>query len=264
MTKILFFGDVVGKPGRKALRVCLPQLSEQYQPDFVIVNVENLAHGKGVTLGTMSEIADLGIDAYTSGNHIFKKDEASQVFAKYPTLIRPANYEGDFPGNGFVRIEKDGQGYLVINLNAKVFFDSQFPAGIRNPFLEFDQIYANQRRPGDVVFVDFHSEVTSEKKAFGFYVDGRASMVCGTHTHTPTADLRILPKGTGHVSDVGMVGAVNSVLGAPIENSLGIFLGGKFVHDVEESNPIMVNAVYAEIENGLAVKAEKIYLEVSV
>src|ERR1700722_15796335 len=112
MTKILFFGDVVGKPGRKALRQVLPQLREQYQPDFVIVNVENLAHGKGVTLATMAEIDGLGIDAFTSGNHIFKKEEAAAVFAKYPSLIRPANYEGEFPGKGFVRIEKNGQNYL--------------------------------------------------------------------------------------------------------------------------------------------------------
>src|SRR5258708_2201914 len=167
MTKILFFGDIVGKPGRKAMRQVLPQLRQQYQPDFVIANVENLAHGKGVTLSTMAEIDHLGIDVYTSGNHIFKKSEAPAVFEKYQNLIRPANYEGEFPGRGFVRIEKNGQGYLIINLNARVFFENQFPSGIRNPFLEFDQIYTQARKPGDIVFVDFHSEVTSEKKAFG-------------------------------------------------------------------------------------------------
>ncbi len=264
MKKILFFGDIVGKTGRKALRLVLPQLVSQYKPDFIVANVENLAHGKGVTLSTMSDVDDLGIDVYTSGNHIFKKDMAEEVFAKYPNLIRPENYSGDFPGHGFYRIEKNGQGYLVIDLNATVFFQGQFPAEIKNPFTEFDRLISEQKKPGDIVIVDFHSEASSEKKAFGFYVDGRAAMVCGTHTHVPTADLRILPKGTAHVSDVGMLGAVNSVLGAPIKNSLALFLGGKFVYDVEESNPIMVNGVYAEVENGLAIKAEKIYKEVDV
>ncbi len=262
--KILFFGDAVGKPGRKALHLVLPELREKYSPDFVIANVENLAHGKGVTIQTMAEIEDLGIDAYTSGNHIFKKPESAGVFAKYPNLIRPNNYQGEYPGKGFVRIVKDGQGYLVINLNGTVFFETQFASGISNPFFDFDSILSQYKQPGDIVIVDFHAEATSEKKAFGYYVDGRAAAVLGTHTHTPTADLKILPKGTGHVSDVGMIGAVNSVLGAPIQNSLGIFLGGKFVYDVEESNPVMVNAVYIEAEDGLATKVEKIYKEVEV
>ena len=264
-SKVLFFGDTIGKPGRKALLKVLPQLREQYKPDFVIANVENLAHGKGVTVNTLEELAPLHIDVYTSGNHVFDKRElAEEAFAKYPSLIRPSNYIGDFPGKGFVRTEKNGQGYLVIGLNARVFFEKQFRGEIGNPFLEFDRIYQEQARPGDVVIVDFHSEATSEKKVFGFYVDGRASLVCGTHTHVPTADLRILPKGTAHVSDIGMNGAVNSVLGVPVENSLAIFMGGKFVFEVEESNPVMVNAVYAEIENGVAIKTEKVYLEVDV
>src|SRR6266481_1951620 len=209
--KLLFFGDIIGKPGRKALLKALPGIREKYNPDFVIVNVENMAHGKGVTVKTMQEIESAGADAYTSGNHVFDKDLLSrEALEKYPNLIRPANYLGDFAGRGFVRIEKNGQGFLVINLNAQVFFEKQFPGKIGSPFMEFDRIVAEQARPGDVVFVDFHSEATSEKRAFGFYTDGRASLVCGTHTHVPTADLQILPKGTGYVSDVGMTGALNS------------------------------------------------------
>ncbi len=166
--KLLFFGDIIGKPGRKALLKALPGIREKYNPDFVIVNVENMAHGKGVTVKTMQEIESAGADAYTSGNHVFDKEQLS-----------------------FVRIEKNGQGFLVINLNAQVFFEKQFPGKIGSPFMEFDRIVAEQARPGDVVFVDFHSEATSEKRAFGFYTDGRASLVCGTHTHVPTADLQI-------------------------------------------------------------------------
>ena len=263
--KLVFFGDIIGKPGRKALRKALPEIREQYNPDFVVVNVENIAHGKGVTVNSLNEINDLGIDVYTSGNHVFDKEQLSrEAFEKFPNLIRPQNYVGNFAGKGFVRVEKNGKGYLIINLNAQVFFEKQFPGQISAPFPELDKILAEQKRPGDIVMIDFHSEATSEKRAFGFYADGRAALVCGTHTHVPTADLQILPKGTGFVSDVGMVGALNSVIGVPIENSLQIFLGGKFQFEVEEKNPIMVNAVYVEIEDGLAKKVQKIYKEVEV
>lgn len=262
--KILFFGDAIGKPGRKALQQIIPVLKSEYNPDFIVANVENLAHGKGVTLKTMEEISGLGIDVYTSGNHVFDKGEFSkEAFDKYPNLIRPGNYQGEFPGKGTVRVEKDGQGYLVINLNAMAWM-GKLPGEIINPFFEFDRIIQNEKRPDDIVIVDFHSELTSEKKAFGFYADGRATLVCGTHTHVPTADLRIFPKGTAHISDVGMIGSVNSVLGVPPENSLSIFLNGKFVYEVEESNPIMVNAVYVEVEDGIVTKAEKIYREIMV
>lgn len=263
--KFLFFGDCIGKPGRKALLAAVPAIKAQYQPDFTVVNVENIAHGKGVTVKSLQEIESLGIDAYTSGNHVFDKgDQTAAAFAEFPNLIRPANYIGDFPGQGMVRLEKNGQGYLIVNLNARVFFENQFPGQIGSPFEEFDKIIKEQAKPGDVVFVDFHSEATSEKRAFGFYCDGRASLVYGTHTHVPTADLQILPKGTGYVSDVGMTGSVNSVIGVPVQNSLAIFLGGSFKFEVAEDNPIMVNAVYAEIAEGRAVKLEKIYREVSV
>ena len=265
MKKILFFGDVVGKPGREALKKALPEVCEQYKPDFVVVNIENIAHGKGVTLRAIAEISGLGIDAYTSGNHVMdKRDLSREALEKTPNLVRPANYPEDFPGRGFVRIEKDGQGYLIINLNARVFFEKQFFGEISDPFKMFDQIIADHKRPGDIVLVDFHSEATSEKLAFGYYADGRANMVYGTHTHVPTADLKVLPKGAAHVSDVGMTGPVNSILGVPPENSIAIFLGGKFVYEVEESNPVMVNAVYAEIEGDRAIKVEKIYREVNV
>lgn len=263
--KILFFGDTIGKPGRKVLAQAIPELRRAYNPDFVVVNVENIAHGKGVTVNAVSELSALGVDAYTSGNHAFdKRDLSKEAFETINNLIRPANYVGDFPGKGFLRLEKNGVNFLVVNLNAKVFFQNQFPGEISSPFSEFDKIISEHKRPGDIVIVDFHSEATSEKRAFGFYADGRASLVCGTHTHVATADLQILPKGTAYVSDVGMSGALNSILGVPIQNSLEIFLGGKFVFEVEENNPIMVNAVFAEISAGKAVKVEKIYKEYNI
>ena len=128
----------------------------------------------------------------------------------------------------------------------------------------FDKIIEQNKQPGDIVFVDVHSEATSEKRAMGFWCDGRAALVCGTHTHVATADLQILPKGTGFVSDTGMTGAKNSVLGVPIQNSLDLFMTGKFVFEVEEQNPIMLNAIYAEVENGLATKVERIYKEINL
>ena len=269
-SKILFFGDTIGRVGRQALLLAVPDIRREYEPDFVSINVENIAHGKGVTVRTLEEIAPLGADAYTSGNHVFDKGEiTAQAFAAYPQLIRPANYAGsflggEFPGRGFFRTEKNGQGFLVINLNAQVFFEKQFIGQITSPFAMLDQILNDHKRPDDIVIIDFHSEATSEKRAFGFYADGRAALVVGTHTHVATADLQILPKGTAYVSDVGMNGPLNSILGVPVQNSLEIFLGGKFSYEVEESNPVMINAVYAEIENGCAVKVEKIYREVNI
>lgn len=265
MAKLIFFGDTIGKPGRKALLAALPAIREEYRPDFVVVNVENIAHGKGVTAKALKELEDLKIDAYTSGNHVYDKgDLSNEAFDLYPNLIRPANYGSDLSGKGFVRIEKNGQGYLIINLNAQVFFEKQFGGQISSPFQEFDKIIEEYKKSGDIVFLDFHSEVTSEKRAMGFWSDGRASLVCGTHTHVATADLQILPKGTGYISDTGMNGAKYSVLGVPIQNSLDLFMTGKFVFEVEDKNPIMVNAVFAEFDKQSCIKVERIYREVNI
>src|SRR5262249_6217464 len=133
--KVFFFCDVIGKPGRKALLAAFPQNREKNQPDLVVVYVENFAHRKGVTLSTISELQALGIDVYTSGNHVFDKgDLTSEAFARFENLIRPANYVGNFPGHGFIRIEKNGHGFLLVNLNARVFFENQFPGTIGSPF----------------------------------------------------------------------------------------------------------------------------------
>lgn len=275
---ILFFGDIVGKPGRKALAQVLPELRAQYKPDAVIVNIENSSHGKGITPAVMAELAPLNIDAYTSGNHIFSKGEQTiTAFEQNENVIRPANYQvdsvlskdvfvarGSFPGRGWYRFEKDGQSYLILNLNGQVFFEKQFAGSVTSPFAEIDSLLEQHAKPGDVILVDFHAEATSEKRAFGFYTDGRLSLVLGTHTHVPTADIQILPKGTGYVTDVGMCGAKNSVLGVPVENSLAIFHGGKFVYEIEEKDPISVNAVVAEVTDGLCTKIEKVYREVDV
>ena len=267
MSKILFIGDVVGKPGRKILSQVLPMWKEKYKPDVTIVNVENLAHGKGVTISTMEQISNLGIDVYTSGNHVFDKHElAKDVFEKYPNIIRPANYTGSWPGYGYYRFAKEEQQYLVLNLNATVFMEKQFETPIDNAFLAADRLLLDQAQKGDIIFVDFHSEATSEKIAFGYYLDGRVTAVVGTHTHVPTADARVLAKGTAHISDVGMTGARNGVLGVIAQNAINKFVDPtlKFKNEVEEDGVLQINGVLVEVaENGKAVRIEKLYQEIS-
>ena len=244
----------------------LPQWKEKYKPDAVIVNVENMAHGKGVTVNTMESISSLNIDAYTSGNHIFDKhDLATEVFEKYPNIIRPANYTGNWAGHGYYRFSKNGQQYLILNLNANVFMEKQFEGPIANPFLAVDHLLLDQGQKGDIIIVDFHSEATSEKIAFGYHLDGRVTGVFGTHTHVPTADARVLPGGTAYISDVGMTGARDGVLGVKKQNALVKFLdpSQKFKNEVEEDGVMQINGVLVEAcEKGRAVKIEKLYQEI--
>lgn len=259
MSKILFIGDVVGKPGRKVLAQVLPVWKEQYQPDAVIVNVENLAHGKGVTLSTLAEVHALGVDVMTSGNHIYKKPQfAKECFEKYPQLIRPANFSGINPGFGHYRFSKTGQHYLVINLNGQVFMENQFSGSLENPFLAIDKILEQEAQKNDIIVVDLHAEATSEKVAFGWYVDGRVTAVLGTHTHVPTADARILPRGTAYITDVGMTGTLNSVIGVKTENALKRFLDqGKFVNELEEAGPLQINGVLIKSGSGVQPEIQK-------
>lgn len=246
------------------MRQVLPQWQKEYQPDAVIVNVENLAHGKGVTPSTLAEVDALGVDCFTSGNHIFKKNELSaECFEKYPKLIRPANFGDSFPGHGYYRFGKGGQQYLVLNLNATVFFDKQFDGPISNPFFAVDRLLVDQAQKGDIIIVDFHSEATSEKIAFGYYCDGRMSAVFGTHTHVPTADSRVLSGGTAYISDVGMTGARDGVIGVKAKNALTKFLEqGGFKNEPEDEGVLQINGVLVEVnENQKAVKIEKLYKE---
>ncbi len=266
MTKILFIGDVVGRPGRHALSRVLPMLRQKYQPDVVVVNVENMAHGKGVTLSTMKELAPLEIDVYTSGNHVLNKGAASAVaFEEYKNLIRPANYGSDFPGSGVYKFDKSGQHIIVINLNGTVFFEKQFAGAISNPFSELDSLLLEHSQKDAIILLDFHAEATSEKMAMGYYADGRVSAVVGTHTHIPTADCDILPEGTAYVTDLGMTGPKHSVLGASVEKVLNSFVhGDKFSYEVAESEITVVNGLFVETEGTKAIAVEKIHEEVTV
>jgi 2',3'-cyclic-nucleotide 2'-phosphodiesterase len=265
MQKILFIGDIVGKGGRRILREVLPQWREEHKPDAVIVNIENLAHGKGVTPATMAELDELNIDCYTSGNHIFSKgDLTKDCFEKYDKLIRPANYPSNLPGHGYFRFAKNGQQYLVINLSGQVFMEKQFDGAVDNAFLAIDKLIVDQGQKGDIIIVDFHAEATSEKVALGYQVDGKVTAVLGTHTHVPTADARILPNGTAHITDVGMTGSLNGVLGVKKENALKKFLdpSTKFKNEPEEEGILQINGVLVEADDsGKAIKIEKLYQE---
>lgn len=264
--KILFIGDVVGKPGRKILARILPEWKEKYKPSAVIANVENLAHGKGVTPPTLAEVDALGVDCFTSGNHIYDKAELSrECFEKYPKLIRPANLDGNFAGHGYYRFAQNGQQYLVINLHGQVFCEKFFDGKITNPFETVDKLIKQEAQKDDIIFLDFHAEATSEKKTMGYYLDGRISAIVGTHTHVPTADAHIMLKGTAYVSDVGMTGSRDSALGVKFQNALVKFLdpNAKFKNELEEDGVMAANGVLIEVDdNGKAVKIEKLYQEI--
>lgn len=260
MTKILFIGDIVGRRGREAVREVLPRLRDKYSPDAVIANVENLAHGKGVTVSTMSELLDLKIDAYTSGNHVFDKGTlGTAAFEKFSNLIRPANYPDTCPGYGYYRFAVGDQQVLVLNLNGTVFFDRLFPGELKNPFFDLDRLLEAEAQRGDIILLDFHAEATSEKVAMGCYADGKVSAVFGTHTHVPTADARVQAGGTAYITDVGMCGAVNSIIGAKPEASLNLFLEkGGFKYDIVESGPAVVRAMLLTCEGPKAISVELI------
>lgn len=285
--KILVIGDIMGRPGRQALAQVLPLWKEQYSPGVIIGNVENLTHGKGIVSHHIEELLSLGFDAFTSGNHVFDSGQrAEECFEKFPQIIRPANYTsliqesidgnfpsslrrggpegrgGEVPGHGFYRFSKNGQQYLVINLGGQVFFEKQFRGEITNPFFAFDKIYAQEAQKDDIIIVDLHAEATSEKNALAWYVDGRATVLYGTHTHIPTADTKILPKGLAFQTDLGITGAKDSVLGVKPENSLQPFLEtGKFKLEIPEDGPNIVNALLVEIDNGIVTKLERLQQE---
>jgi metallophosphoesterase (TIGR00282 family) len=215
--RLLFIGDVVGGSGRRGLRETMPALREQHEPDLIVVNGENSAGGRGITERTANDIFDTGAGVITTGNHVYRHRAAYPFLEREPRVIRPANYPSGNPGRGHTLVEAGGMRIAVINLSGGVGLKVA-----RSPFDTVDAIL--ERLDADAVIVDFHAEVTSEKVAMGWHLDGRVAAVLGTHTHVPTADGRVLPKGTAFISDVGMTGARQSVLGVRIEDALGAML----------------------------------------
>lgn len=204
---ILFLGDVVGRPGRTALKESLPKLLLLHKPLFTIINGENSAGGLGITSAIAEELFALGADAITLGNHTFNKREIEAYLNSGKPIVRPHNMLHGLSGKGIVQIQKGGVQLAVINLSGRVMMDPVYD----DPFHAFDELVAQLQTKH--IFVDFHAEATSEKIAFGYHCDGFATAVVGTHTHVTTADERVLPDGTAYITDVGMCGPENSVLG---------------------------------------------------
>ena len=214
---LLFIGDVVGKPGMRAISSTLPRLRKIHTIDIVVANAENIADGNGVTPLMANHLFSLGIDVLTNGNHAWDKEEALEYIKSEPRLLRPHNYPNSTPGSGWcVTTTADGRKLGILNILGSLFM----PPELSCPFQSADN--ALTMIPPDVkhVFVDIHAESASEKIAMGWYLDGRVSAVVGTHTHVPTADERILPKGTGYLTDVGMTGCYESVVGMDTDKSL--------------------------------------------
>ena len=218
--KILFLGDIVGKPGRDAALAHIPALRAEYKPDLVIANAENAAGGWGITPPLAHQMLDGGMDVLTLGNHTWSKTEGMELLDKEPRVLRPANYPPGAPGRGFGLFKTPG-GVLVgvANLNGRVFMEP-----LDDPFRAADDIIAQmQAGHAKVIFIDFHAETTSEKVAFGYHCAGRVSAVVGTHTHVMTADERILRGGTAYITDAGMCGPQESVIGMDIDLVLARF-----------------------------------------
>lgn len=241
--KVLFLGDVFGKPGREILKKKLPVMIEENNIDFVVANGENAAGGIGITPEICKTLLNMGIDVVTSGNHIYKKKEILDYIEQQPRLLKPANYPPGTPGRGYhVMSDKKNNRIAVINICGRVFIDN-----FDCPFRTIDKILNNIRKETPVIVVDFHAEVTSEKVAMGWYLDGRVSAVVGTHTHVQTADERILPGGTAYITDAGMVGPRNSVIGVKKENIIERFLTMMPQKFTVSEDDYLVNAVVIDI-----------------
>jgi 2',3'-cyclic-nucleotide 2'-phosphodiesterase len=251
---ILFFADVCGRPGRRGLAVALPQLRDRYSADLVIANGENAAGGVGITERTADELFGAGVDVITTGNHVYRHREVYGYLDRSERIIRPANYPAGNPGRGHVIVQAAGRRLAVLNLSGAVMMKVA-----RSPFVEADALLARLADQFDAVVVDFHAEVTSEKVAMGWHLDGRVAAVIGTHTHVPTSDARVLPAGTAHISDAGMTGSRNGILGARRDQVLEALITQMPVRFDGAEGDVWVNAVAVEVgPDGLARSIEQI------
>ncbi len=218
--KVLFIGDICGSPGRKAVAQLLPKLKEMYRVDFTIANAENAAGGFGITPNVADELFGMGIDLLTSGNHVWDRKEIVEYIAKNGNLLRPVNYPAEVPGRGTAVMKTtNGERIAVINVIGRIFMS---PADC--PFGALDREIAKVSEETKIIIVDLHAEATSEKVALGWYLDGRASAALGTHTHVQTADERVLPGGTAYITDLGMTGPRDSVIGVDKDQAIARFL----------------------------------------
>lgn len=246
---VLTIGDINGKIGRRAVAALLPGWRKKYKPDVVVANAENIAHGIGVTRSTLAEATTAGVDVFTSGNHVFSKPEGVEILNEPDSiLIRPANYPLGNPGVGVKKLTVGTTAILVFNLQGQVFMEEQ----VNNPFRAFDELYGQHADEKTISLVDFHAEATSEKVGFGWYAAGRAQAVWGTHTHVQTADERILDGGTAYITDLGMAGERDSVIGVNRKTIIHNFLAQseeeRLHHDIAETGWAIVEGAVITID----------------
>jgi metallophosphoesterase (TIGR00282 family) len=252
--RLLFIGDVVGKPGRRVLEARLADIQSSRAVDFTIVNAENIAAGRGITPSLADDLLAMGVDVLTTGNHIWAQRGIDEYLEKEPRLLRPSNYPPGSPGSGvFHGRSRTGQAVVVVNLQGRVFMPP-----IDCPFRALDEILDEIADPSAVVLVDFHAEATSEKLGMGWHADGRVSAVLGTHTHIPTADARLLPAGTAYCTDVGMTGPYDSIIGTRPDLALRRFLTARPTRfQVATSNPRVAGVVVdVDVDTGSATAIE--------
>jgi hypothetical protein len=258
MIRLLFIGDIVGKPGRDLVKRGLGGIVDFHRIDLVIANAENSAAGFGITREIGDQLLEWGVDVMTSGNHIWDKKEALDYIGAEPRLLRPANYPAGAPGNGsYLARTRDGRSVGIVNVMGRVFM-----LNIDDPFAVVRREIEALKERTRVVFVDFHAEATSEKIAMGWHLDGKVTAVVGTHTHVQTADERILPKGTAYLTDVGMTGPHDSIIGVEIQAALGRFLTALPARfETATENP-RLNAVIIEADeqSGRATDIERLSL----
>ncbi len=244
--RILLIGDIVGRPGRQAVRQLLPRLRELHRLDVVVANGENAAGGFGITREVGEELLAAGVDVLTMGNHAWGKRDGFAYLEEESRVVRPANYPGPCPGRGSVVVAAaDGRRVGVLNLGGRVFFVNDLDCPFRVGMLEAQRL----RQQTPVVVVDFHAEATSEKVALGYHLDGLASVVAGTHTHVQTADERILPGGTAYITDLGMTGPVEGVIGIRKELVLERFLTQLPVRFEVERGPSVLSGMVVEVDD---------------
>lgn len=241
--KILFFGDVFGKPGRKALVAFLPNYLLKNSIDFVIANCENAADGRGITEQSAKDLFNAGVDAFTSGNHLWDRKEGIPTIINDKRIVKPLNYPQQAPGNHYALLEKGTKKLLVCCLCGQSFMNP-----VDSPVHKLEEFLPIFKSLSQHIFVDFHAESTAEKRTLGFYFDGQISALVGTHTHIQTADEEILPQGTAYITDVGMTGAVDSVIGIKKEIAIEKIRTGLPVRHVTSDSQVYINAVEIELD----------------
>jgi 2',3'-cyclic-nucleotide 2'-phosphodiesterase len=256
--RVLFISDIVGSPGRDGLAAAMPGLRQRHSPDLIIANGENSAGGIGITQKTANELFEIGVDVITTGNHVYRHREAYEFLDRSDRVVRPANYPVGNPGRGVTIVEAAGKRVGVLNLSGAV----QLQVA-RSPFAEADAQLAALADNADAVIVDFHAEVTSEKVAMGWHLDGRVAACLGTHTHVPTADARVLPGGTAFITDVGMTGSRAGVIGVRREQALEAFRTQMPVKFDTADEDLWVNAVAIKVrDDGLSESIEQVLVPV--